>query len=86
MHWHIALEVPLCPFLPAINTALNTSLVVAHFGSDRRLRQDESYSSGIRFVPGGLIRFHGGCYSSKVVAKLQNSLVLSCGYRCYENP
>ena len=65
--------------------ALNTRLVVAHFGSDRRLRRDESYPSRIRFVPGILIRFHGAIYSSKVMAKLQNCLVLSCGYTCYEN-
>jgi hypothetical protein len=26
----------------------------------------ENHSSGIRFVPGKLIRFHGGFYSSKV--------------------
>jgi hypothetical protein len=38
--------------------ALNTRLVVVHFGSDRHLRRDESYPSGIRFVPGDSIRFH----------------------------
>jgi hypothetical protein len=65
---------------------LNTRLVVAHFVSDRRLRRDETWPSGIRFVPGVFIRFHGGFYSSKVMAKLQNSLVLSYSYTCYENP
>jgi hypothetical protein len=58
---------------------------MVHFVSDRRLRWDENRLGGIRFVPGILIRFHGGFYSSKVIAKLQNSLVLSGGYRCYEN-
>jgi hypothetical protein len=42
----------------------------------------ESHSSGIRFVPGIFIRFHGSFYSSKVMAKLQNSLLLSSGYTC----
>jgi hypothetical protein len=60
---------------------LYTSLVVVHFVSDRRLRWGESQLSGhsIRFVPGTLIRFHGVIHSSKVMAKLQNSLVVSCG-------
>jgi hypothetical protein len=72
---------PLCPFLPAIRTRL----FVTHFGSDRRFHRAKSHSSGIRSVPGILIRFHSGFHSSKVMAKLQNSLVLSCGYTCYEN-
>jgi hypothetical protein len=59
--------------------ALNIRLVVVHFVSDRRLRRDESHPSGIRFVPGNFIRFHAGIHSGKVMAKLQNSLVLSCG-------
>jgi hypothetical protein len=72
---------PLCPFLPAIAILVYTSLVVVHFVSDRRLRWGESQLSGhsIRFVPGTLIRFHGVIHSSKVMAKLQNSLVVSCG-------
>jgi hypothetical protein len=50
--WRSALSL-----LASHNTALNTGLVVVHFGSDRRLRWDESHSSGIRFGPGNLIRF-----------------------------
>jgi hypothetical protein len=55
---------------------------VVHFVSDSGLRRDGSHSSGIRFVAGNLIRFHGGFYSSKVMAKLQNYPVFSCGYGC----
>jgi hypothetical protein len=71
--------------LASHDIALNRPQVVAHFVSDRRLRRDESHPSGIRFVPGNLIRFHSRFYSSKVMAKWQNSRVLSCGYTCYEN-
>ena len=33
----------------------------------------------------GWIRIVAGLSTGKVVAKLNNSLVFSCGYRCYEN-
>ncbi len=49
------------------------------FGSNRRLRRNDSHSSGIRFVPGNLIRFHAGIHSSKVMAKLKDSYVFSSG-------
>jgi hypothetical protein len=52
---------------------------VVQFGSDRRLTLPESHFKRIRFDPGKFIRFSSGFYSSKVMAKLQNSLVLSCG-------
>jgi hypothetical protein len=71
--WRTALSL-----LASHNIALNTRLVVVHFVSDRRLRRDESYPRGIRFVPSNLIRFHGRFYSSKVMAKLKNSGLLSC--------
>jgi hypothetical protein len=73
-------------FLAGHDIALNRRLILVHFVSDIGLTWDESHSSGIRFVPGNLIRFHGRFYSSKVMAKLQKSLVLSGGYMCYENP
>ena len=38
---------------------LNRPLVVAHFGSNSGLAADQGRPSGIRFVPGNLIRFHG---------------------------
>jgi hypothetical protein len=76
---------PALSLLASHDSALNTRLIVAHFGSDRRFSRGESWPSGIRFVPGDSIRFHGGFHSSKVVAKLQKSLVLSSGYTCYEN-
>jgi hypothetical protein len=50
-------------------SALNTLLVVAHFGSDRRLRRNERHPSGIRFITGNLIRFQSSFDSSKVMAK-----------------
>jgi hypothetical protein len=83
MHWH-CLEVALF-LLASHNTALNTGLVLFHFGSDRRLRRAESYSSGICFITGNLIRFQSSFDSSKVMAKLQNFRVFSYGYKCYEN-
>jgi hypothetical protein len=79
--WRSALSL-----LAGHDIALNRPLVVVHFVSDRHLRRVERQYSGIRFIPGDLIRFHGGFQSSKVMAKLQNSRVLSHGYRCYENP
>ena len=78
--WESALSL-----LAGHDIALNTRLVVAHFGSDRRFSRGERWPSGIRFVPGILIRFHARFQSSKVMAKLQKSLLLSSGYRCYEN-
>ena len=87
MRWHCleVRSVPSCRPWLSFKYPLNTRLFVVHFVSDRRLPLAESHSSGIRFVPGNLIRFHGGFHSSKVVAKLQNSRVFSSGYRCYEN-
>jgi hypothetical protein len=62
---------PALSLLASHDIALNRPVVVVHFGSDKRLRQDESHSSGIRFAPGNLIRFHSGFDSSKVTAKLK---------------
>jgi hypothetical protein len=66
---------PALSLLTGHDIALNRPLVVVHFVSDRRLRRDESHSSGIRFVPGNLIRFHSEIHSSKVMAKLKDSCV-----------
>jgi len=47
---------------------------------------DRRGTSGIRFIPGELIRFHAGFDSSKVMAKLEKNCVFSGVYRCYEVP
>jgi hypothetical protein len=63
-HRSLQIRVQLCPIL--VLTGVSAGI-------------EGNPASGIRFVPGNLIRFHGRIYSSKVIAKLQKMSVFSTG-------